>query len=93
METGMQIAPSAVVGLGRLIRDYRIKHGLSQSEMADRLGMTRAYLSQIESRNRDWPQKYISAISRELRVSQIDLAIAAGKIELEPQRDLAVMAS
>lgn len=38
--------------LGRALKQLRIFHGLRQTEMADRLGISNAYLSQIESEQR-----------------------------------------
>jgi len=74
--------------VGWLVKERRKEMGLSQEELARRLGMKREYLSQIESGKPKWPQKYIGDIARELGVSPISLALAAGKIEKPGVDDL-----
>jgi len=36
-------------GLGRILRQYRRREGLSQQEVADRLGVSRVYVVKLES--------------------------------------------
>jgi len=67
--------------VGWLVRERRVALGMSQEELARRLGMKREYLSQIETGKPKWPQKYIPALSVELAIPEVELALAAGKIK------------
>lgn len=66
--------------LGRFIRERRKVLGLTQEVLADRCGAHAPYISMIESGKRTWPQKHISALARELGVSEVEMAIVAGVI-------------
>lgn len=69
--------------VGQLLRHEREQRGLSQREFGALIGMSRAYLAQVEGGSPKWPEKYIPAISQELGVSQSELARVAGKITAE----------
>ena len=66
--------------LGALVREKRKEIGITQYQLALRLGVQPAYLSQIETGTRRWPGKYTEALARELGVSEVALAVAAGLI-------------
>lgn len=72
--------PTAADDLGELVRERREQLGLSQEALAERIGTTRAYVSQIESGTKRWPRSYIPALARELGLSDGDLR------RLSPQR-------
>lgn len=67
-------------GIGPLIQRLRLAIGWSQDTLAERVGMSRAYLSQIESSKTKWPAKYVAALARELGVRPSVLGRAAGRI-------------
>lgn len=68
-------------GLGKLIRDARLRRGWTQKDLGDRLGVEKSYVSAIETGLRRWPQEYISDLARHLGLSQVDMAVAAGIID------------
>lgn len=72
-------------GIGPFIKRRRAELGLSQRKLAKAAGMTASYLSQVEQSTDKWPEKYIPGIAAGLGVTQYDLAVAAGKIQEEPQ--------
>ena len=74
--------------LGDLIRTRREALGMKQGELADAVGTSRAYMSQIEAGKLQWPQNLIPELSRVLRVSQVELAVAAGLIAAGPEPQL-----
>src|SRR5687768_12737125 len=51
-----------LLDFGGLVRSRREEMGLTQAELAERIGTTAAYVSQIESGRRRWPERYIVAI-------------------------------
>lgn len=75
-------------GLGRYIKERREELGLTQDELATRIGTSRAYMSQIESGRAKWPQSLIPGLARALNVTQVELAVVAGLItETKVSRD------
>lgn len=54
--------------LGQAIRHYRHQSGLTQAELADRVGLDRTYLSRLESGGETQQLRRILAILRELGV-------------------------
>lgn len=67
--------------LGALIRERRLRNGWTQPELADRIGVDRAYVSQIETGGRKWPREFIADLSQALGTSQVEMAVAAGLID------------
>lgn len=67
--------------LASFIQDRRQALGIKQGELADAIGITAAYMSQIESGKTKWPHQSIPGLARALGVSQVRLAVAAGLIE------------
>lgn len=69
-------------GLGALIRSARQRRGWTQEQLADRIGVQKSYVSQWETGARKWPQEHIRAIAEHLGLSQVDMAVAAGLIDV-----------
>lgn len=65
--------------VGWYIRRARTDLGLSQEELARRIGSKREYVSQIESGSPKWPGKYIDRLAEALDVSVESLEVAAGR--------------
>lgn len=74
-------------GLGRLIQQRRYQLGMSQQELARRLGIPTANLSSLEHNFSRWQSRLIVALSNELRLPQIEIALAAGMITDLPPFD------
>ena len=55
-------------GLGWQVRTVREASGIGQREMAERIGMSAAYLSDMERGNRPVSPKYLAKIKRELEI-------------------------
>jgi transcriptional regulator with XRE-family HTH domain len=53
---------------GQAIRHYRTQAGLTQDELAERVGMDRTYLSRLESGGETQQLRRILAILRELGI-------------------------
>lgn len=50
---------------GETLRSYRKKRGLSQTQVGDRMGVTKATVSQMELQDRVWPEtalRYLQAV-------------------------------
>jgi transcriptional regulator with XRE-family HTH domain len=70
-----------VGGLGKLIVQRRRDLGLSQQDLARKLGVPAANLSQLEHSASRWRSRLIPALADALQVSQLELALAAGIID------------
>jgi transcriptional regulator with XRE-family HTH domain len=57
------------------IREWRKHKGLSQDQLAERIGMNRAYLSKIESGKRRYDQPFLEAAAEVLQCEPADLII------------------
>lgn len=55
------------------IKEWRKKRGLTQVQVAERIGIARSYLSQIESGLRRYDQPFLEAAAEVLRCSPADL--------------------
>lgn len=60
---------------GHFIKEWRKHRGLTQDQLADRIGMNRAYLSKIESGKRRYDQPFLEAAADVLRCEPADLII------------------
>src|SRR5687768_16953870 len=73
--------------LAAFVRRRRGDLGLTQKELAERMGVIPARVSQIETGDPKWPQTLVPALADALGVSQVELALAAGVItEAAPQK-------
>ncbi len=68
-------------GLGKLIVQRRKDLGFSQQDLARMVGVPAANLSQLEHSTSRWRSRLIPALATSLRVSQLELALAAGIID------------
>lgn len=68
-------------GLGKLLREARLRRGLTQEQVGDALGVEKSEISAFEVGRRKWPQQHIAALSRVLGLSQVEMAVAAGIID------------
>lgn len=66
--------------LGQMIRRLRLRKGWSQAALAQEVGTSREYISQIESGQRKWPERFIAPLAVALNVPQSLLGRAAGRI-------------
>lgn len=57
------------------IREWRKHRGLTQDQLAERIGINRAYLSKIESGKRRYDQPFLEAASEVLNCQVADLII------------------
>jgi transcriptional regulator with XRE-family HTH domain len=71
----------------RRIVDVRKKHNLTQGEFAERLGLTRNFISLVENGNRDPSDRTISDICREFNVSETWLRTGQGEMIIPVSRD------
>lgn len=55
------------------IREWRKHRGLTQEQLAERIGIERSYLSRIESGARDYDQSFLDAAADALRCEPQDL--------------------
>lgn len=60
--------------LGRRIRAWRLRRGLSQADLAEAIGVTQSSLSNYENAKRDLPASILIRIAEELEVELSDLA-------------------
>ena len=58
---------------GRAVRDFRERIGISQEELANRSGLHRTYISDVERGTRNIGLGNIEAIAKGLEVSMVDL--------------------
>ena len=58
---------------GLAVRYYREKLGISQEELANRCGLHRTYISDIERGNRNVSLENIEAVSKGLNITLVDL--------------------
>lgn len=69
MQTNAESAAFAVYnaeGLGRAVQSYRQRAGLSQSELAGRVGIHRSYLAELEAGSSTEQTRRIVALLKEL---------------------------
>jgi transcriptional regulator with XRE-family HTH domain len=55
------------------IREWRRHRGLTQEQLAERIGIARSYLSKIESGKRRYDQPFLEAAAEQLRCEPGDL--------------------
>lgn len=64
-----------MTGRGHYIREWRQHRGLTQEQLAERIGINRAYLSKIESGKRRYDQPLLEAAATVLQCEPADLII------------------
>lgn len=57
------------------IKEWRKHRDLSQEELADRMGITRGYVSQVENGKRRYDQLFLEAAAQALNCDPADLLI------------------
>ena len=81
----MVMRPNSNASVARLLKDARIKAGLKQSELADRLGVPQSFVSKYEIGERRLDVGEVLEICQALGFSLVDFAVAltqrAGMIE------------
>lgn len=77
-------------GPGQIIRDARLRHDLTQTELADLSGVSQSYLSKLEGGGRELTLAAAAALERPLQLAPytlIDLARPEGEVTpLRPRR-------
>lgn len=58
--------------LGQKMKEYRLSHGLSQEQLAKQLGISRPYMSEIESNKRNMSVKTIKNFTDKLGITLSD---------------------
>jgi transcriptional regulator with XRE-family HTH domain len=56
--------------VGRLIKKTRIEKGFSQSALADKLGVSQAFVNKVESGRGLWPSERIADICKALSIKR-----------------------
>jgi transcriptional regulator with XRE-family HTH domain len=74
---------SVVGGLGDYLKEQRLASRLSLRQLADQVGVSNPYLSQIERGLRRPSAEVLQQLSRALRVSAEQLYIRAGIVSLD----------
>lgn len=73
---------SATAGVGVLLRSYRRTHGLTQQQLADRLGFDQSYVSKLESGRRAIHDiSTLRHIARSLSLPAEEVGLAAGSLD------------
>jgi len=93
-----------ITAFGKFCRVLRIEHNELLKDMADKLGVTSAYLSAVEVGKRNIPAEWVSEISNVYELSEekklqlqdaVDQSVMQVKIDLqrsnEQQKQVAVM--
>jgi transcriptional regulator with XRE-family HTH domain len=60
---------------GHFIKEWRKHRGLTQEQLAERIGIDRGYLAKIESGKRRYDQPFLEAAAEVLRCEPADLII------------------
>jgi transcriptional regulator with XRE-family HTH domain len=76
-------------GLGGLVIERRRELGLTQQQLARRIGVPTPNLSQLELSSSRWQSRLLWVLAKELRLPQLELALAAGVITDLPRLDVA----
>lgn len=74
------------VGLGVLVRAGRQQLGWRQTDLAERLGVDKAYISAIETGQRKWPASHVRELRDLLGLDYVEMAIAAKILPEEARR-------
>jgi transcriptional regulator with XRE-family HTH domain len=71
--------------IGEAVRDARTARGLSQAEVASRIGMTRSSVANLEAGRQGFPFPTLAAL---VQVLGLDLAALVELVDLPPQPDV-----
>lgn len=66
--------------MNRRIREVRVQSGLSQTEFAEKIGLSKNYISLVETGNRMPSDRTITDICREFRVDEVWLRTGVGQM-------------
>lgn len=81
-------------GIARRIKEIRKKKGISQLELANKLGFSQAYIAMIEKGKRDIDTELLNKIAQALGVSVAELLSSPEEkktIEVEKRTDLVIL--
>lgn len=70
---GKTISSDLLISFGAVIKTKRLSMGLSQEELADRSGLHRTYITDIERGARNITLKNVKRISEALQITLSDL--------------------
>lgn len=80
--------PTATSGLGARVRQLREWRGLSQEELAEKIGKDQNYISQLERGVIRMPRpETLAALAEALGTTPVDLLRAAGWVPEEPRKE------
>jgi transcriptional regulator with XRE-family HTH domain len=65
--------PSAASRLARNLRKYRMERNLSQEELAERVGLSQTFLSQVECGSRNVSLEKIETLAEALQIDVVEL--------------------
>jgi transcriptional regulator with XRE-family HTH domain len=63
----------STVQVSHFVKQWRKHRGYTQSELSRLIGISRAYLAQIETGARDYSQDFLESASKSLRCSPADI--------------------
>jgi transcriptional regulator with XRE-family HTH domain len=72
-----------IMTIGQILKMIRINKKLSQKDMADLLGISQNYLSQIESNRKEPSQDKLEEFAKSLKISKEALLIATTDVPIE----------
>lgn len=77
--------------IGELIKAVRSQHGLSQSAIASRLGVTKNYITKIETGRTAYPpsEQFLERFAAEFGQDREKLSLMCGRIPAEVQKKVA----
>ncbi len=69
----MQMPGRILVIFGQRVREHRLAHGLTQQELANRAGLHRSYIGDVEQGKRNATLKTMDKIAKALEISVVEL--------------------
>lgn len=66
---------AAMAGQRHFIREWRKHRGLTQDQLAERIGVTKSYVSKVEGGKRRYDQPFMEAAAQVLRCEVADLVM------------------
>src|ERR687894_2205097 len=80
-KTGKEVVVDSIGSLGDYLREQRVASRLSLRQLADQVGVSNPYLSQIERGLRKPSAEVLQQLARALRVSAEQLYVRAGILD------------